>query len=358
MKNKEFTYEEAGVSIDKAKKAHKLIGELIEKTYKFRKGKFGEVAGEYGHYAGLIRIGPDLCLALHVDGVGTKVLVSQLMNKYDTVGIDLVAMHANDLICMGAEPVALEDYLAVEEADPELIAEIMKGIVAGAEIAQMAVIGGETATMPDVIKGEVKGKGYDLSAMSVGIVKISDIITGEKIEPSDIIIGLESSGIHSNGLTLARKALLDLGNLTIDDTIPGGQVKVGEELIRPTKIYSREILEIIKKIEVHGLAHITGGAFSKLDRLSFGKIGFNVNNLPDPPQIFKTIQSITKISDYEMYRTFNMGIAFCIITDESNYSEIETICQKYGTRTYQVGEITSEMGVFITGSTGKKMKLI
>ncbi|NVM31677.1 MAG: hypothetical protein HWN65_22760, partial [Candidatus Helarchaeota archaeon] len=107
----------------------------------------------------------------------------------------------------------------------------------------------------------------------------------------------------------------------------------------------------------HGLAHITGGAFSKLDRLSFGKIGFNVNNLPDPPQIFKTIQSITKISDYEMYRTFNMGIAFCIITDESNYSEIETICQKYGTRTYQVGEITSEMGVFITGSTGKKMKL-
>ena len=273
MPKKEFTYEKAGVSIDKATQAHKLIGELIQKTYKFRKGKFGEVVGEYGHYAGLLDIGGGLCLALHVYGVGTKVLVSQLMNKYDTVGIDLVAMHANDIICMGAEPVALEDYLAVEEADPELIAEIMKGIVAGAEIAQMAVIGGETATMPDVIKGEVKGKGYDLSAMSVGIVHKSKIITGETIQPSDIIIGLESNGMHSNGLTLARKALLELGNLTINDKVPGSQAKVGEELLRPTKIYSRDILELVEKVEVHGLAHITGGAFSKLNRLSVGNIG-------------------------------------------------------------------------------------
>ncbi|NVM53714.1 MAG: phosphoribosylformylglycinamidine cyclo-ligase [Candidatus Helarchaeota archaeon] len=357
MKNKEFTYEEAGVSIDKATRAHKLIGELIQKTYKFRKGKFGEVTGEYGHYAGLLDIGGGLCLALHVDGVGTKVLVSQLMKKYDTVGIDLVAMHANDLICMGAEPVALEDYLAVEEADPELIADIIKGIVAGAEIAQMAVIGGETATMPDVIKGEVKGKGYDLSAMSVGIVKKSNIITGEKIQPSDIIIGLRSNGIHSNGLTLARKAFLKLGDLGINDKIPGSHAKVGEELLRPTRIYSREILEILQKVEVHGLAHITGGAFSKLNRLSFGKIGFNLTTLPEPPQIFKTIQSITKISNYEMYRTFNMGIGFCIIADEANYSVIESICQKYKIKTYRIGEITSEKGVTVTDSTEQKVKL-
>ncbi|MHA1649113.1 MAG: phosphoribosylformylglycinamidine cyclo-ligase [Candidatus Helarchaeota archaeon] len=349
MKDEQYTYEKAGVSIDKATQAHKIIGKLIEKTYKFRKGKFGEVSGEYGHYAGLIEIGEGLCLALHVDGVGTKVLVSQLMNKYDTIGIDLVAMHANDLVCMGAEPVALEDYLAVEEADPELITEIMKGIVAGAEIAQMAVIGGETATMPDIIKGEVKGKGYDLSAMSIGVVKKKDIITGEKIKPSDIIIGLESSGIHSNGLTLARKALLDLGGLTIE--------QVGAELLRPTKIYSREILEIIQNIEVHGLAHITGGAFSKLNRLSFGNIGFALTDLPDPPKIFKNIQEITNISDYEMYRTFNMGIGFCIITDESNYSEIEKICRKYKTKTYQIGKIIEEKGVFITNTRGQKIKL-
>lgn len=350
MANKELTYEEAGVSIDKATQAHKLIGELIQKTYKFRKGKFGEVVGEYGHYAGLLDIGGGLCLALHVDGVGTKVLVSQLMNKYDTVGIDLVAMHANDIICMGAEPVALEDYLAVEEADPELIAEIMKGIVAGAEIAQMAVIGGETATMPDVIKGEVKGKGFDLSAMSVGIVKKADIITGEKIQASDIIIGLESSGIHSNGLTLARKALLELGGLTID--------QIGNELLKPTKIYSREILETIQQVEVNGLAHITGGAFSKLNRLSFGKIGFNITNLPLPPLIFNNIQEIAKISDYEMYRTFNMGIGFCIITEESNYSEIEKICKKHNTKTHNIGSITTEKGVVVTQPNDKKIKLI
>ncbi len=358
MKKEDFTYEKAGVSIDKASKAHQIIGDLIKRTYQNRKGKFGEVFGEYGHYAGLIDIGNDLCLALHVDGVGTKVLISQLMNKYDTVGIDLVAMHANDIICMGAEPVALEDYLAVEEADPELIAELMKGIVAGAEIAQMAVIGGETATIPDIIKGEVKGKGYDLSAMSVGVVKKSDIITGEKIQPNDIIIGLESSGIHSNGLTFARKALFDIGKLTIEGNLPNCKIKVGEELLRPTKIYSREILEIIQSTEVHGLAHITGGAFSKLNRLNFSKIGFNLTNLPEPPLIFKAIQSIANVSDYELYRTFNMGIGFCIITAESNYSDIKKICQKFKTKTYPIGNIIPETGVFLTNSKGKKFQVI
>ncbi|MHA1264073.1 MAG: phosphoribosylformylglycinamidine cyclo-ligase [Candidatus Helarchaeota archaeon] len=356
MSEKSFTYEKAGVSIDKAKKAHDLIGKMIAKTYKFRSGRFGEVVGEYGHYAGLIDIGDENCLALHVDGVGTKVLVSQLMNKYDTIGIDLIAMHVNDLICMGAEPVALEDYLAVETADPELIAEIMKGIVKGAEIAQMAVVGGETATMPDIIKGEVKGKGYDLSAMSVGIVKKSNIITGEKIQPNDVIIGLTSDGIHSNGLTLARKTLLTLGGLSVTDHLPGSQTKVGEELLRPTRIYSREILEIIQKLEIHGLAHITGGAFSKLNRLSFGNIGFDITQFPDPPNLFKQIQKIAGISDYEMFRTFNMGIGFCIITLEENYSEIKRICQKYGTQAKIIGKTISTKGVFIENSTGKKIQ--
>jgi phosphoribosylformylglycinamidine cyclo-ligase len=358
MKKEDFTYEKAGVSIDKASKAHQIIGELIKRTYQTRKGKFGEVSGEYGQYAGLIDIGDNLCLALHVDGVGTKVLVSQLMGKYDTIGIDLVAMNANDLICMGAEPIALEDYLAVEEADPELIAEIMKGIVVGAEMAQMAVIGGETATIPDIIKGEVKGKGYDLSAMSIGVVKKSEIITGEKIQPTDLIIGLESSGIHSNGLTFARKALFEIGKLTINQKLPNSQIKVGEELLRPTKIYSREILEIIKSTEVHGLAHITGGAFSKLNRLNFSNIGFNITNLPDPPLIFKAIQSIANVSDYELYRTFNMGIGFCILAPESSYAEIKKICQKFKTKTYQIGNIIAEPGVFVTNSKGKKVKVI
>ncbi len=349
MKDENFTYEKAGVSVDKSIQAHKIIGDLISRTYAFRKGRFGEVVGEYGHYAGLIDIGNDLCLALHVDGVGTKVLVAQLMDKYDTVGIDLVAMHANDIICMGAEPVALEDYLAVEKADPDFIAEIVKGIVAGAEIAQMAVIGGETATMPDVIKGQVDGKGFDLSAMSVGIVNKSKIITGEKIKTSDIIIGLESSGIHSNGLTLARKALLEIGGLSLD--------QVGGELLKPTKIYSREILEILQKVEVHGLAHITGGAFSKLNRLSFGEIGFNLTDLPEPPQIFKEIQKITKITDYELYRTFNMGVGFCIIADESDYPEVEKICKGYKTKTYIIGNITEEKGVIFRNSQNKKINL-
>ena len=294
--NEPYTYEKSGVSVKNAKKAHNIIGELIKKTFRLRKGSLGGVVGDYGHYAGLIDIGNDNCLALHTDNVGTKVIVAQLMNKYDTIGIDLVGMNANDLICMGAEPVALVDYLAVEKIDEEMISEIMKGVVAGAEEAKMAVIGGETAITPDIIKGAVDGKGFDLSAMSAGIVKKKNIITGEKIEATDIIFGLESNGIHSNAITLARKAYLEKAKLKMTDKFLDTGHSIGDEILRPTKIYVDVILDIIKSIEVHGLAHITGGAFSKLMRLSYKEIGFELTDLPEPPLIFKDLQKITKIS--------------------------------------------------------------
>ncbi|MFX0133335.1 MAG: phosphoribosylformylglycinamidine cyclo-ligase [Candidatus Hodarchaeota archaeon] len=342
-----YTYEKAGVSVKKAKKAHNLIGELIKKTFKLRKGELGGVIGEYGHYASLIDIGNNNCLAIHADPVGTKVLVAQMMNKYDTVGIDLVAMNANDLICMGAEPIALVDYIAVEEIDEVIISEIMKGIVAGAEEANMAVVGGETAILPDIIKGSVKGKGFDLSAVSVGIVKKENIITGEKIKVDDIIFGLESNGIHSNGLTLARKTYLEKAKSKMSDQFGDTGHTIGEELLRPTKIYVKVILDIIKSIEVHGLAHITGGAFSKLMRLSFKEIGFELSSLPEPPMIFQDIKKITNLSTKELYRTFNMGIGFCIITSKSNLNALENICKKHKINGKLIGNITNKKGVFI-----------
>lgn len=342
-----FTYEKSGVSVKKAKDAHKIIGELIKRTFRFRKGEFGGVVGEYGHYASLIDIGDNNCLALHTDGVGSKVLVAQMMNKYDTVGIDLVAMNANDLICMGAEPIALVDYLAVEQIDEEMISEIMKGVVAGAEEAKMSVIGGETAILPDIIKGEVRGKGFDLSAMSIGIVKKDEIITGEKIKVDDIIFGIQSNGIHSNGLTLARKAFFEQGKFSISDRFEETDHTIGEELLIPTKIYVNVILDIIRSVEIHGLAHITGGAFSKLMRLSFKNIGFVLQNLPKPPLIFQNIQNITKISINEAYKTFNMGVGFCIITSKDNLNNIENICEKYSIKGDLIGKIIDKKGVFI-----------
>jgi phosphoribosylformylglycinamidine cyclo-ligase len=334
---KEFTYAKSGVDISKVKKLHKSMAESLKETFSSRDGKFGKVLTEIGHYAGLIDIGNNKVLALHVDGVGTKVLIAQMLNKYDTTGIDCVGMCVNDIICMGAEPVALVDYLAVEQTNEQMINEIMKGLVEGAKQADVAIVGGETAVMKDVITG-IKGRGFDLAAMCVGIVDKDKIITGEKIISGDIIIGLESSGIHSNGLTLARKVL---------------PKKYYKELLRPTLIYVKPVLEIIKNCEVHGLANITGGAFSKLMRIGEKtRVGFLLDKMPELPKIFKLIQKLGKVSDREMYRTFNCGIGFCVVVPEDEYEKVTQICKKHGINTRKIGKIVKEKDVKIKTSSG------
>jgi len=331
---KEFTYAKSGVDISKIKKLHKSIAESLKETFPSRIGKFGEVLTEIGHYAGLIDIG-DKALALHVDGVGTKVMLAQMLNKYDTIGIDCVAMCVNDIICIGAEPVSLVDYIAVEEPNDQMISEIMKGLIEGAKQAKIAIVGGETAVMKDVITG-IKGKGFDLAAMCVGVVEKDKIINGENIRLGDVIIGLESSGIHSNGLTLARKVL---------------PKKYYKELLKPTTIYVNPILEIIKNCDVHGLANITGGAFSKLMRIGEKSgVGFLLDDMHELPEIFKLIQKLGKISDREMHRTFNCGIGFCIISPEKEYEKINQICKKYGIKTRKIGKIVKEKDVKIKTS--------
>ncbi|MHA1836244.1 MAG: AIR synthase related protein, partial [Candidatus Odinarchaeia archaeon] len=189
-----LTYKDAGVDIEKAREAHKRIGKLITSTFKFRTGKFGELLNEYGHYAALLDISEDKALALHADGVGTKVLIAQMLDKYNTVGIDCVAMNVNDLICCGAEPVALVDYIALEASNPLLAEQLVEGLVAGAEQCNISIVGGETAIMPDVIVGIKKGFGFDLSALSIGVVDKSNILLGDDIKVGDVVIGLESSG--------------------------------------------------------------------------------------------------------------------------------------------------------------------
>ena len=250
------------------------------------------------HYAGLIDVGGGNALALHTDGVGTKVLIAEMLKEYRTVGIDCVAMNVNDLICVGAEPVALVDYLALEKMDQRLVDDVITGLERGARDAGIAVVAGETAVMPDVIHG------FDLSAMSIGIVKKSRIITGEKVEVGDAIIGLPSSGIHSNGLTLARKILFR----------GGFDRNIARDLLTPTRIYVKQIMKLLKsRIQIHGLAHITGGAFSKLKRIGErAGVGFHLDDLFQPHKVFKEIQEQGNVSDREMYRTFNMGTGFLV----------------------------------------------
>ena len=338
---KEITYSDAGVDINKIKETHKSIANLLKETFMHRKGKLGEVLSDIGHYAGLIDIGNNNVLALHVDGVGTKLLVAQMMNRYNTIGIDCVAMCVNDIICLGAEPTTLIDYLAVQEPNKETINEIMKGLYEGARQADIAIVGGETSVMPEIITGYIANKGFDLAGMCIGIVNKDKIINGEKIEAGDVVIGLESNGLHSNGYALSRKVLFE--RYMINDKLPNSKITIGEELLRPTRIYVKPILEIFKRdIEIHGLAHITGGAFTKLRRLKKG-MGYNLNKIPKPPDIFEIIKKLGNISDTEMYKVFNMGIGFCIIAPKENSAEIMKTMQKHNIKAYEIGYVTNDV---------------
>lgn len=318
-----------------------MMGDAFRTTLGARNGRFGETLLGSGHYAGVIDIGQGKALTLHVDGVGTKVLLAQLMDKYDTVGIDCVAMTANDLLCLGSEPVALLDYLALEREDDVLVEEIAKGLRAGAKKASVSIVGGETAVLGDVIKG-VNGRGFDLAAMGVGVVERKNIVDGSRIVAGDELVGLRSSGLHSNGYTLVRKLFSKRSLTEMNDQL--GQT-LGEELLTPTEIYVAPVLEIIRKVGIHGLAHITGGAFSKLTRLTGDReLRFRLTRMPAPP-IFDIIKEDGKVTEREMYRTFNMGVGFCLVAPRTEVENILTICGRHRLEAFRLGVVERGLGV-------------
>ena len=344
-----MTYRDAGVDVSKIRTAQKSIGEIISATHKLLAA--GRVVSGFGHYAGLIRLGSQL-LALHSDGVGTKVLVAQLMNRFDTVGIDCVAMNVNDVICVGAQPVGFIDYVALRQPNERLLEEIAKGLVEGAKQSRMAIVGGETAVLPDIIAGEENA--FDLAGMVMGVVKGKPILGGA-IRPGDVILGVESSGLHSNGYTLARKVLLS--KYSVDDYADHLVQTVGEELLIPTRIYVRPVMEILKKkIRVHGLANITGGSFTKLPRLN-AKVRYDLDGVPSPTGIFRQIQVDGGIDSKEMYRTFNMGIGFCVIVPMASADDIVSVFAKYRMRCKAIGMIAKGRGEVAAKIDGKKEAL-
>ena len=329
-----MTYAESGVDILKEEKAIKGMLSSIKSQ---RKG-IGKPLG--GHYAGMVEFG-EYALVLCTDGVGSKVKIAFELKKWDTVGIDCIAMNVNDAICVGAEPIAFVDYLAIDDPKPEITKEIGKGLEKGAELSNISIIGGETASLPEIING------FDLAGTCLAYVKKDKIVTGEKIIPGDIIVGLSSSGLHSNGYTLARKVIKHAG-LSYTDKFPDNLYPgktIGEILLTPTQIYVQEIVELLKKVEVHGLAHITGGGLRNLTRLN-EDAKFVINDPFEPQPIFKFLQKYGNIEDREMYQTFNMRMGFTVVVSKEDANEAMKILKKHSKSEVKiVGRLEKGKGV-------------
>jgi phosphoribosylformylglycinamidine cyclo-ligase len=325
------TYAEAGV--DQSRKASHISAIVEQLTYN-RRGMGKPLVG-IGHFTGLADFGK-YALSLCTDSVGTKLLVATQMRKWDTVGIDCVAMNANDMICIGAEPIAFVDYFAVEKYNEETARQVGIGLNEGARQANISIIGGEVAILPEVVHD------FDLAGTCLGIVEKSKIIAGRAIKPGDVIIGLASTGIHSNGLTLARRVFKDAG-LSMNDPLPGGGGRVGQALLEPTAIYVRPVMAVLRKHKVHGIAHFTGGGLSNIVRLK-EKVEFIVTDPLQPQPIFQAIQKLAGIEDKEMYRTFNMGMGMCIVAPEDEANAIKRTLGK-SMRAKVVGEVRRGSGV-------------
>lgn len=340
-KEEEITYAKAGVDSNKEQIALRNILQWTRKTFNFRKEK-GSVKIPEGYFANVIDIGGGRGVAISTDGVGTKILVAQLMRKYDTVGIDCVAMNVNDVLCVGAEPLSMVDYIAVSKPDAELLYQIGKGLYEGARIAKINISGGEIAQVKDMIKGIEGAHEFDLVGTAIGLIDLDRIITGQNIEDKDIVVGFASSGIHSNGLALARKVLFEKGKFSVDTYIPELGKMLGHELLEPTLIYVPPVVEMLeKRINIKAMIHITGDGLLNLIRVS-SPVSFILDNLPSPQPIFKLIQKIGDISDEEMFTVFNMGIGFCLVIAEQSIDDIQDIASRYNIKVYRIGYVRKD----------------
>ncbi len=316
-----MTYAKAGVNARHIRETHKLLARRLESTFATRKDKVGWPIFPIGHYAGLVDLGQGRVLSLHTDSVGTKVLIAQKMRKYDTIGIDCVAMCANDLICTGAEPISFLDYMAMRRPNRAII-------------------------VPELL---AENGGFDLVGFATGICKKRSLILGDRVREHDIVIGVASSGIHSNGLSLARKVLLRKYRLS--ETPPGLERILGKELLEPTRIYVKAVKELVEKVEVHGLAHITGGgAFLKLGRvIGQAGLGAELDELPTPPEIFQLIKRAGRIRDAEMYHTFNMGVGLIVICPESQAERVIQAFNRHRQSARRIGRVERQPGIRIRG---------
>jgi phosphoribosylformylglycinamidine cyclo-ligase len=341
MQSRDSLYKTAGVdTAAKQSGLHKIV-ERIKETWP-APGGVGAVKLDVGYFANVIDIG-GIGLAFCTDGVGSKSIIAQMMNRYDTIGIDCVAMNVNDAICVGARPISMVDYIAVESTDAGMLGAIAIGLAAGAKAAGISICGGETAPLKDIVRG------FDLVGTAIGIVPLDRIITGSDLVPGDVVIGLESSGIHSNGLTLARHVFFERAKLPIDHVFPELGMPLGEELLRPTLIYVPEILKIIESIRsVKALINITGDGLLNLPRVD-ARVGFLIDNLPTTPQIFRMIRQCGDVGNAEMFEVYNMGIGFCVLVAAEDADSALLVLQRHGRRARIIGRVIKDdrKGVYL-----------
>jgi phosphoribosylformylglycinamidine cyclo-ligase len=337
------TYADAGVSIHAGERAVELLKSKVHRTMR------PEVMGDLGGFAGLFRLDTkkykNPILASSTDGVGTKLVIAQQLDIHDTVGIDLVAMVVDDLVACGAEPLFLLDYIACGEVVPDKVAEIGAGIADGCRYAGCALLGGETAEHPGVLRPDE----YDVSATGVGVVEESDILGRERVEVGDVVIAMGSSGLHSNGYSLVRHVLLGAGRMRLDTVVEdfGRQRTLGEELLTPTKIYARDCLKLIEECEVRALAHVTGGGIpGNLVRILPEHVDAVVNRSAWKPQpIFELIQAKGRIEDAEMESTFNMGVGMFVIVSAADADRALAFLAGRGVESWQAGEVIEGTGM-------------
>ncbi|HET8662425.1 MAG TPA: phosphoribosylformylglycinamidine cyclo-ligase [Micromonosporaceae bacterium] len=337
------TYADAGVSIHAGERAVALLRSKVHRTLR------PEVVGDVGGFAGLFRLDVrkyhNPVLASSTDGVGTKLVIAQQLDIHDTVGIDLVAMVVDDIVACGAEPLFLQDYIACGEVVPERVAEIGAGISDGCRTAGCALIGGETAEHPGVLRPHE----YDLSATGVGVVEADAILSRDRVEVGDVVIAMASSGLHANGYSLVRHVLLGAGRMRLDTVVDelGRQRTLGEELLTPTRIYSRECLDLIKECDVRAYAHVTGGGIpGNLARVLPEHVDAVVNRSTwRPSPIFELIQSKGRIENQEMESTFNMGVGMLAVVSGVDCDRALAFLRGRGVGAWQVGEIIDGTGV-------------
>lgn len=328
------SYKASGVDIQGAESSIRQLAKWIDRTFDLNPCR---PALPLGYYANVIPLSADIALAISTDGVGTKILVAEEMDRYDTVGIDCIAMNANDIVCVGATPVALVDYIAVERADPDFLGEIGKGLYEGARQAGISIPGGELAQVREMIRGKRPERGFDLVGTCVGTLHPDRIVVGEHVEPGDVVVALPSSGIHSNGFTLARRVLFEKAGLSVHDRAADLGRSVGEELLTPTHMYVREAVEMLASVNVKALAHITGDGLLNVARVKNTRVGFVFDRLPDVPPIFAMIQRLGGISLAEMFLVFNMGIGFCAVVAPQDAERTIEIARRHGRSAWVAG---------------------
>lgn len=323
-------YKDAGVDVDEADKGISRIVKNIKNTWP--KEGVGAVKLDIGYFANIIDIGGGKGIAMTMDGVGSKTIIADIVGDYSTIGIDLVAMNVNDLICVGAKPLSMLDYIGIDFVDADLLSEISVGLEIGAKISNISISGGEVSQLPDTIDG------FDLVGSAFGLVDLDKIILGDDVAPGDAIIGIASSGIHSNGLTLARRVLFDQQRL-----ISHENYGLPRELLTPTFIYVEEIMHLLDEgFPVKALINITGDGLLNLNRIKADGVGFYIDQLPPPQEIFKLIQKYGQVDDATMFQTFNMGIGFCIIVPHDVKQEAIDIIHSFDKDAYDIGVVVED----------------